>query len=220
VVQQHAGGDAALVADRLADGGQVEQVGHVVVVDADHRQVFGMRMPLRRAAYITPIATSSDTAKTAVGIRCSWYPQSTHILSSAAVPASIGKPVMPIRPGVDRDPVLPQRPFVAFTIGGDGEPVHVVRILSKEGDAAVPETDQVTGGRVAHLDVVDEDTRHAGMIEPIVTSGMRRFRSDDGCRPSGTMSPSTPSTRLCSARVSTWLASGPALAPSEYSSVS
>ncbi len=51
----------------LTDRGQPEQAGQIVVVEADERDVLGIRIPVSLANRIAPKAISSLMANTAVG---------------------------------------------------------------------------------------------------------------------------------------------------------
>ena len=153
--QQQPGGHPALLVDRLGDRGQPVQLGHLVVVDADHRDVPRHGQPELTGSREHPegqlVGRRDDTGRPVGASQ-----QLTPDLQPAA-----RRPVPHHHRGrVDGQPVPGHGlPKALGSVGRCREVHRRYRVAADVADPGVPQRDQVLGGHRGGGQVVDPHAR-------------------------------------------------------------
>ncbi len=154
-VEQQAGDGFALRHDWLGDRGEVEQVGHLVVVEPDDRDVIGHAQPGE--------AQRADRAEGhLVGLRedRGWLPVTAEQLRHRLMASGGGEVTGRLQPGIEVNPNRREYVDVGLpTVARRGETHRHVGTAGDQRDVAVTEVGQVSDRGGGAGQVVDA---HAG----------------------------------------------------------
>jgi hypothetical protein len=151
-----AGGPGPVLVDVLVNGGEPDDWGQVVVVDADDGEVVGDAQPSVVGRVHRPERHLVGEAKIAVGAIVTVEQRHRCLVAALDREAAVGVEV-----GLPGEPVACERPLMTrLAEVRHHELEGVVELAADQPDPAMAELEQVVGADLTDRHVVDADRRH------------------------------------------------------------